>query len=126
VVLPPKPPARPARLTPKSKSGAVKLFFPEITVKKYVDYSDKYGTGYYLSNNAFGVFFNDDTKMVSLMGEEFKDKVCYYYKGTQVTATGKRIETQEIYDLNSFPTKMRKKCLLFKNFRSYLIQKHKI
>jgi len=36
----------------------------EVWVKKWVDYSSKYGLGYYLSNEATGVFFNDSTKIV--------------------------------------------------------------
>ena len=36
----------------------------EVWVKKWVDYSSKYGLGYYLSNGATGVFFNDSTKIV--------------------------------------------------------------
>ena len=37
---------------------------PEVWVKKWVDYSAKYGLGYLLSNNAAGVFFNDSTKII--------------------------------------------------------------
>jgi polo-like kinase 1 len=36
----------------------------EVWVKKWVDYSSKYGLGYYLSNEATGVFYNDSTKVV--------------------------------------------------------------
>jgi polo-like kinase 1 len=36
----------------------------EVWVKKWVDYSSKYGLGYYLSNEATGVYFNDSTKIV--------------------------------------------------------------
>lgn len=36
----------------------------EIWVKKWVDYSNKYGLGYLLTNGATGVFFNDNTKIV--------------------------------------------------------------
>lgn len=36
----------------------------EIWVKKWVDYSSKYGLGYMLSNGSTGVFFNDSTKIV--------------------------------------------------------------
>ena len=37
----------------------------EVFVKKWVDYSSKYGLGYLLSNGCTGVFFNDSTKIVS-------------------------------------------------------------
>ena len=36
----------------------------EIYVKKWVDYSSKYGLGYLLSNGYTGVFFNDSTKII--------------------------------------------------------------
>jgi len=35
-----------------------------VFVKKWVDYSTKYGLGYYLSNHATGVCFNDETKLI--------------------------------------------------------------
>ena len=37
---------------------------PQCWVKKWVDYSSKYGLGYLLSNQATGVFFNDSTKII--------------------------------------------------------------
>ena len=37
---------------------------PNVWVKKWVDYSSKYGLGYLLSNGATGVFFNDSTKII--------------------------------------------------------------
>jgi polo-like kinase 1 len=35
-----------------------------IYVKKWVDYSSKYGLGYLLSDGTTGIYFNDATKMV--------------------------------------------------------------
>jgi len=36
----------------------------EVFLKKWVDYSTKYGLGYLLSNGCCGVFFNDSTKII--------------------------------------------------------------
>ena len=36
----------------------------EVWVKKWVDYSSKYGLGYLLSDSTTGIYFNDSTKMV--------------------------------------------------------------
>ena len=36
----------------------------ECYVKKWMDYTNKYGIGYRLSNDSFGVYFNDNTKIV--------------------------------------------------------------
>ena len=33
-------------------------------MKKWVDYSSKYGLGYTLSNGTCGVYFNDNSKML--------------------------------------------------------------
>ena len=35
-----------------------------VFVKKWVDYSSKYGLGYLLSNGTTGIYFNDSTKMI--------------------------------------------------------------
>jgi hypothetical protein len=34
-----------------------------VYVKKWVDYSSKYGLGYLLSDGTTGIYFNDSTKM---------------------------------------------------------------
>jgi hypothetical protein len=36
----------------------------ELHVKKWVDYSTKYGLGYLLSDGSTGVYFNDSTKII--------------------------------------------------------------
>lgn len=35
-------------------------------IVKFVDFSTKYGLGYKLSNGAYGVLFNDSTKIVTI------------------------------------------------------------
>lgn len=39
---------------------------PMVWVSKWVDYSDKYGFGYQLSDEGVGVMFNDTTKLIML------------------------------------------------------------
>ena len=43
---------------------------PMIWISKWVDYSDKYGLGYQLSDDSMGVLFNDFTKLLLLPDEE--------------------------------------------------------
>lgn len=59
----------------KSKPVRHQKFFDEMTdpaaqpmiwVSKWVDYSDKYGFGYQLSDEGVGVMFNDTTKLIML------------------------------------------------------------
>ena len=42
-----------------------------VCVKKWIDYSSKYGIGYFLSNGSFGVYFNDSTKFIAFGNENF-------------------------------------------------------
>ena len=62
------PPKRVLGLSDNKKVGA-----EGVTVKKWIDYSSKYGIGYTLSNGMVGVYFNDSTKILS-SGEDF-----FYY-----------------------------------------------
>jgi len=59
---------------------------PSIWVKKWVDYSSKYGLGYLLSNGASGVFFNDSTKIV--LDLNFQD--FYYFERKAISQTEKQ------------------------------------
>jgi polo-like kinase 1 len=48
-----------------SKKEKVNNFMSsELHVKKWVDYSTKYGLGYLLSDGSTGVYFNDSTKII--------------------------------------------------------------
>ena len=40
-------------------------FIELIEIKKWIDYSSKYGIGYLLSNGNIGVYFNDGTKILA-------------------------------------------------------------
>ena len=49
---------------------------PSVWVKKWVDYSTKYGLGYTLSNGSCGVYFNDNSKML----RDAKGKLITYFE----------------------------------------------
>ena len=88
---------------------------PSAWVKKWVDYSSKYGLGYLLSNQATGVFFNDSTKIVNdPNGVNF-----YYYERKAVTTTEKQ-DVMTTYSLTEYPKELQKKMTLLQHFRSYL------
>lgn len=84
----------------------------EIWVKKWVDYSSKYGLGYLLSNGSTGVYFNDSSKLVlNANGNMF-----HYFerRGTD------RQEKVSVHFLTDYPKEMQKKVTLLQHFRSYL------
>lgn len=86
---------------------------PEVWVKKWVDYSSKYGLGYYLSNETTGVFFNDSTKIV------LDPNGCTFdYMERRNTADRQDVGKQ--YTLTDYPKELQKKVTLLQHFRSYL------
>lgn len=90
----------------------------EVWVKKWVDYSSKYGLGYYLSNQATGVFFNDSTKIVL-------DPNGFHFDYME----RKNADRQDIgnkYTLTDYPKELQKKVTLLQHFRSYLEGSDKI
>lgn len=84
----------------------------EVWVRKWVDYSSKYGLGYYLSNDATGVFFNDSTKIVL-------DPNNYHFDYVE-RRTLDRQDFGYQYTLDQYPKELQKKVTLLQHFRSYL------
>ena len=102
------------QLNPVSTVNQTKenLKVPDIWVKKWLDYSSKYGLGYLLSNGHLGVFFNDSSKIIlNPTTSEFN------YIERRVS------DKQEIYSsylLTDFPKELNKKVTLLQHFKSYL------
>ena len=84
----------------------------EIFVKKWVDYSTKYGLGYLQSNGSSGVFFNDCTKLVLDPSKE-------YFEYIERRASDK-VDVVSTYLLKEYPKNLHKKITLLQHFRSYL------
>jgi len=84
----------------------------EVWVKKWVDYSSKYGLGYLLSNGATGVFFNDSSKILL----EPKGLVFEYME--RRAADKQDVVTS--HTLSDYPKELQKKVTLLQHFRSYL------
>ena len=84
----------------------------EVWVKKWVDYSSKYGLGYILSNGSTGVFFNDSTKIVLEPSGH-----CFHYMERQGPD---RQDVASPHTLTEYPKEMQKKVTLLQHFRSYL------
>jgi polo-like kinase 1 len=84
----------------------------DIWVKKWVDYSSKYGLGYLLSNGFTGVFFNDSSKIIlNPTGWTFN-----YIERRQ----SDKQEIISAHTLTDYPKELQKKVTLLQHFRSYL------
>ena len=92
--------------------GDPNLKGPDTWVKKWVDYSSKYGLGYLLSNGFSGVFFNDSSKII--LNPTTKQ---FYYIERRAS------DKQEIINshyINDFPKDLQKKVTLLNHFKNYL------
>ena len=97
--------------TSKPKENTKNNTSGDVYVKKWVDYSSKYGLGYHLSNNSSGVFFNDCTKIIFHPEGNF-----FQY----IEKTPDRGEKTQSYKIDSYPPELHKKVTLLLHFRSYL------
>ena len=85
---------------------------PDTWVKKWVDYSSKYGLGYLLSNGFSGVFFNDSSKIIL----NPKTNVFFYIE----RRTTDRQEVIVNHKLDNYPPDLKKKVTLLQHFKNYL------
>lgn len=79
---------------------------PMLFVIKWVDYSDKYGFGYQLSDDSLGVSFNDQTKTVLLVDGSL----------TYVSKDG----AETYHNIKQYPEHLEKKVKLVKYFNQYM------
>ena len=92
--------------------GDPNLKGPDTWVKKWVDYSSKYGLGYLLSNGFSGVFFNDSSKIILNPTTKW-----FFYIERRVS------DKQEIitsYSMDDYPKELQKKVTLLNHFKNYL------
>ena len=85
---------------------------PDTWVKKWVDYSSKYGLGYLLSNGFSGVFFNDSSKIIL---NPFTSQFNYIER--------RMSDKQEIistHTMTDYPKELQKKVTLLHHFKNYL------
>lgn len=80
-----------------------------ISVKKWIDYSSKYGIGYALTNGSCGVYFNDSSKMLAFSEDQF-----YYIEKVA------REDVCKKYYFSEYPSDLKKKVSLFGHFKGYL------
>jgi len=80
---------------------------PMLWIAKWVDYSDKYGFGYQLSDDSIGVSFNDQTKLILL-----PDLLNMHY----IERGGK----EYYYSSEVYPPELQKKVKLLNYFQQYM------
>jgi len=81
-----------------------------VWISKWVDYSNKYGLGYQLSDGSVGVLFNDSTKMVLSSDKAKIESIERSSSGYLVTHL----------TLGDYPAGLTKKVTLLKYFQNYM------
>ena len=99
-------------LNVNSPQGDQNLKGPDTWVKKWVDYSSKYGLGYLLSNGFSGVFFNDSSKIILNPNTN-----TFNYIERRMSDKQEIISTHTMSD---FPKELQKKVTLLQHFKNYL------
>ena len=90
----------------------------DVSVKKWIDYSSKYGLGYILSDGNVGVYFNDSTKIIyKPNGENF-----IYIERNSAEKT--EIITPHVFS-EEFSKDLNKKVILLQHFKAYLLEENK-
>ena len=90
----------------------------DVSVKKWIDYSSKYGLGYILSDGHIGVYFNDSTKIIYRPnGANF----IYIERNSQEKT---EIITPHVFS-EEFSKDLNKKVILLQHFKAYLLEENK-
>ena len=90
----------------------------DISVKKWIDYSSKYGLGYILSNGHVGVYFNDSTKII------YRPNGANFIYIERNAAEKTEIITPHVFS-EEFPKDLNKKVILLQHFKAYLLEENK-
>lgn len=97
-------------------SGGVAVL-ETVSVNKWVDYTNKYGVGYLLTNGNVGVYFNDSSMII-----ESRDGVHFEYIPRKGEPGG---GNRHAYTVSDYPAEHKKKVTLLNHFRKYLKNKAK-
>jgi len=82
-----------------------------VSIEYYLDYTDKYGVGYVLTNGFVGFFFNDMTNMLWIQ-QKSQYAYCDYYKHSAT-------EEVKYYSTKDFPGELNKKVKIMAHFHTY-------
>ncbi|RKP37055.1 kinase-like domain-containing protein, partial [Dimargaris cristalligena] len=88
---------------PNTDQVAPKVLIPAVFISKWIDLSNKYGLGYELTNNSYGVHFNDNTTLLLLPDHRHIEHLFY-----DPTKSQKAIK-RESHTLDEHPPSLKKK-----------------
>ena len=102
----------------ETKGGLFSNNLADVSVKKWIDYSSKYGLGYILSDGNVGVYFNDSTKII------YKPNGANFIYIERNAAEKTEIITPHVFS-EEFNKDLNKKVILLQHFKAYLLEENK-
>jgi hypothetical protein len=89
---------------------------PRVTVKRFVDYSKKYGVAFVLSTGQVGVRFNDNTQVMNTS----KSGSAFVFSETLEFTDGSSKIEATTYQSTSYPARLKDKVFLLQKFDAFL------
>ena len=102
----------------ETKGGLFNSNLSDVSVKKWIDYSSKYGLGYILSDGNVGVYFNDSTKII------YRPNGANFIYIERNNAEKTEIITPHVFS-EEFNKDLNKKVILLQHFKAYLLEENK-
>ncbi|KZT24843.1 Pkinase-domain-containing protein [Neolentinus lepideus HHB14362 ss-1] len=87
----------------------------KVFIASWVDYCNKYGMGYALTDGTVGVYFNDSTSLVLSPDKHHFDYVMSRRQGT--------VYVRKYYTVNDYPEDLKSKVYLLKHFEGYIMSR---
>ncbi|KAH9930802.1 kinase-like domain-containing protein [Amylocystis lapponica] len=88
---------------------------PKVFIVSWVDYCNKYGMGYALTDGSVGVHFNDSTTMVLSPDKHHFDFISSRRSGS--------VYVRKNYTVSEYPEDLKSKVYLLKHFERYIMDK---
>ncbi|KAF8531148.1 Pkinase-domain-containing protein [Gautieria morchelliformis] len=93
----------------------VNLQAPKVFIVSWVDYCNKYGMGYALTDGSVGVYFNDSTTMVLAPDRHHVDYVSSRRQGS--------VYVRKNHSILDYPEDLKSKIYLMKHFERYMMER---
>ncbi|EPS96158.1 hypothetical protein FOMPIDRAFT_152593 [Fomitopsis schrenkii] len=88
---------------------------PKVFIVSWVDYCNKYGMGYALTDGAVGVHFNDSTTMILSADKHHFDYISSRRSGS--------VYVRKNYTVSEYPEDLKTKVYLLKHFEKYIMDR---
>ncbi|GJJ15054.1 hypothetical protein Clacol_009329 [Clathrus columnatus] len=93
----------------------VDLQSPQVFIVSWVDYCNKYGMGYALTDGSVGVHFNDSTTMILAANKQNLDYISTHRQGS--------VYVRKSHTTTDYPDDLKSKVYLMKHFERYMMDR---